>query len=80
MFLKIEGGRLLNLDLVTLVEPHPRNTASVWDGGVNIVAESRIVHRYFFGGEHGLAEEFPPKKNPVLDTMPTADHEFVTSV
>jgi hypothetical protein len=63
MWLKIEGGRMLNLDLITMVEPHKGGTATVWDGGVNIVPESRVVYRYFYGGEHDLAAKFPPESS-----------------
>ena len=48
MFLEIEGDKLLNIDLVDVVElNHQKMSATLWSGGVNVSSESKIAYRYF---------------------------------
>lgn len=50
MFLKLEDGTLVNTQLIDRVEfnhkAHAR-TATLWAGGVVIVADSRIAYLYY---------------------------------
>lgn len=48
MFLELEDGSLLNVTLVEKVEfRHQARTATVWSGGIVLMAESAIAYRYF---------------------------------
>ena len=48
MWIKIEGHRIVNLDLVEIMElHHTRKTATVWNCGVNVAADSHVLYRYF---------------------------------
>lgn len=75
-YLRLEDNRLLNVELISIVEPHPRSkTASVWDGGVNVVSESSVVYRFFYEHEHGLLEGFEaevvqPVQSAPVDAAP----------
>lgn len=54
MWLEIEGGVLINLELVDKIEPtHHKKTATAWIGGI-VQAESRILYQYF--ETHRLAQ------------------------
>lgn len=47
MWLEIEGGVLLNLDLIDKIEPtHHKGIAAAWVGGV-MQTESKILYQYF---------------------------------
>ncbi len=52
MFLKMESGALINVDLVDTVEFDKfHEKASLFAGGVLLYAESKIAHRYFSNPE-----------------------------
>lgn len=63
MYLLIEGHRLLNLDLVSMVEMNNRTkTATVWERGVNVASDSRIVYRHFSNEESVQVLELPAEE------------------
>ncbi len=50
--LELEDHRLLNVELVTVVQMNHRyKVASVWDAGVVTVADSHILYRYYLSLE-----------------------------
>ena len=48
MFIQIEGDRLVNLDLIEVVEMiHHKGVANIYAGAMIIAAESSMVYAYF---------------------------------
>lgn len=48
MFLEVEGEKLINVDSIGQVElKHAKKEATLWSGGIIIVADSRIAYDYF---------------------------------
>jgi hypothetical protein len=48
MHLELEDGRIVNVELITVLEmDHRRKNATVWDAGVRTISDSHILYRYF---------------------------------
>ena len=60
MFIKVEGERLVNLDLVEVVELyHSKRLASAYCGGAVTVPDSHILYLHFTGIELEKTPEEP---------------------
>ena len=48
MFLKIEGGAIINIDLISRVDINDmKKVATVWDSGIVLCHDSKIVYDFF---------------------------------
>jgi len=48
MWLLVEDGSIINLDLVSKVVPkHHQKTATVYEAGIVAVADSKVAYRFF---------------------------------
>lgn len=60
MFIKVEGEKLVNLDLVEVVELyHSKKLASAYCGGAVTVPDSHILYLYYTGLELAPRPEEP---------------------
>jgi hypothetical protein len=61
--LVLEDQRIVNLDLVSIVEmDHRKKTATIWDSGVRTHSDSHILYRYYAAQEK---IQLPPEEEEI---------------
>lgn len=58
MFLKAEGERIVNVELIDMVEfKHSKKQATLWSAGVPVLSDSELAYVYFADNEDILVKE-----------------------
>ena len=80
-FLRIEADRMVNLELVDIVElKHNKQVASLWTGGVIQVPDSAICYAYFAENQGDIVTMVPSKQCGKCSALFYTDTETVNHV